>query len=219
MRRRISGKLKDPRALVVVVGLLLAVAWAAPSLGASVGKVARLALGRANEAVHDANLAINSSDAAKQTANNANATANSANTTANAARSVANTAQTTANTAQATANHALTKANSIVTASYARMDQPCNTSSACNFDHAKGVTGIRQTATAGTYCLTVSGRSPTSSAWTASVDAGDTATTVDAQALPVSGSPDCSALFSEFEVKTQHVLTGASDIAFFVVIP
>jgi hypothetical protein len=212
MRRRLAGKLTRTHALVLIVGVLLAAAWAAPSLGAGVGKVARLALGRANEAVHSANLAINSSDAAKSTANSANATAQSADSNANTARAAASAAQSSANQALATAN-------SIVTASYARMNQPCSTSSACNFDHAKGVTSIRQTGTVGTYCIIVSGRSPTSSAWTASVDAGDTATTSDAQALPVSGSPDCSGLFGEFEVKTQHGSTGASDIAFFVEIP
>jgi hypothetical protein len=216
MRRRLE-RLTRTQALALVVGLLLALAWAAPSLGASAGKVARLALGRANEAFHNADLAINASDAAKSTANAANTTANAASSTANAARSVATTAQSTANAAQSTANQALTQANSIVTPSYARMNQPCTVSQPCGIDHGKGVTAIRQTSTAGTYCIAASGRSPSSSAWMASVDAGDTSTVTDAQALPVSGSPDCNS--GEFEVRTTHAGTGASDIAFFVEIP
>jgi hypothetical protein len=223
VRRRLE-RLTRTQALALVVGLLLALAWAGPSVGASVGKVARLALGRANEAFHNADLAINTSDAAKSTANSANTTADAASSTANAARSAAasaqsaaNDAQSTANTAQVTANQALAQANSIVTPSYARMNQPCTVSQSCGIDHAKGVTAIRQTSTAGTYCIAVSGRSPSTSAWMASVDAGDTSTVTDAQALPVSGSPDCNS--GEFEVRTAHAGTGASDIAFFVEIP
>jgi hypothetical protein len=104
MRRRLAGKLTRTHAIVVVVALLLSLAWAVPSLGANVGKVARLALGRANEAFHNANLAINTSNKAQDTANGANATANSAKSTAGAAQSTANTANTTASQALARAN-------------------------------------------------------------------------------------------------------------------
>lgn len=110
MRRRLE-RLTRTQALALVVGLLLALAWAGPSLGASASKVARLALGRANEAFHNADLAINTSDTAKSTANSANTTADAASSTANAARSAAATAQSTANAAQSTANQALSIAN------------------------------------------------------------------------------------------------------------
>ena len=98
------SKLTTRRALVVIIGVMFALAWAIPSLGASAGKVARTALGRANEAVHDSNLAVS-------TSNTANGTANSANTTANAAKTAAGAAQSTANTANSTANSALSIAN------------------------------------------------------------------------------------------------------------
>jgi hypothetical protein len=101
MRRRLAGKLTRTHALVLIVGLLLSVAWAVPSLGANVGKVARLALGRANEAFHNANLAIDASNKAKDTANGANSAASSAKSAADSAQSSANAAQSTANTALA----------------------------------------------------------------------------------------------------------------------
>jgi hypothetical protein len=95
--------LTTKRALVVVVGVLLALAWAIPSIGASTATVARKAFARANLAFYHANLAIDTSNKAKTTANDASATANSA-------RTVASQAQSTANAAQSTANQALTKA-------------------------------------------------------------------------------------------------------------
>jgi hypothetical protein len=104
----VLGKLRDKlttrRALVVIFAVLLALAWAVPSIGASTAKLARLALGRANTAVHDSNLAIDTSNTAKGTANSANATANSANSTANSAKTTANAAQSTANQALSIAN-------------------------------------------------------------------------------------------------------------------
>lgn len=85
-------KLTTRRALVVVVGVLFALAWAVPSIGASAGKLARTALGRANQAVYDSNLAVNSS-------NNAKSTAAAASSAAAAANSLATTANNTANSA------------------------------------------------------------------------------------------------------------------------
>jgi hypothetical protein len=98
------GKLTTGRTLVLVIGVLFALAWAVPSLGASVSKVARTALGRANEAVYHSDIAVSQSNTAKTTANTANATASSANSTANAAKTTASAAQTTANQALAIAN-------------------------------------------------------------------------------------------------------------------
>jgi hypothetical protein len=100
------GKLTSGRTLVLVIGVLFALAWAVPSLGASVSKVARTALGRANEAVYHSDVAVSQSNTAKTTANTANATAGTANTTANAAKTTANTANTTANQALSLANSA-----------------------------------------------------------------------------------------------------------------
>jgi hypothetical protein len=94
------------RTLVVIVGVLLALAWAIPSLGASAGKVARTALVRANQAFHNANLATSNSNTAKNVSNQANATAGAANNTANTANSNANSAKTTANQALSVANNA-----------------------------------------------------------------------------------------------------------------
>jgi trimeric autotransporter adhesin len=102
--------LTTKRALVVIVGVLLALAWAVPSIGASTAKVARKAFARANLAFYHANLAIDTSNKAKATANDASAAANSAKTAASQAQSTANQAQSTANTAQSTANQALSKA-------------------------------------------------------------------------------------------------------------
>jgi hypothetical protein len=110
MRKRLH-QLTRTQALVLVVGLLFALAWAAPTLGAGVGKVARLALGRANQAVYNAKLAVDTSGKARDTANSANATAGTANTTANAARTAATSAQSAASAAQATGNAALAIAN------------------------------------------------------------------------------------------------------------
>jgi hypothetical protein len=219
MRTRLA-KLNRTQALVLIVGLLFALAWAAPSVGAEVGKVARLALGRANEAVYNADRAINASDSAKSTANAASTTADAARAGASSAQAAASTAQSTANNAQSAASQALAKANSIVTASYARMNQPCNTSSACSIDHAKGVTAIRQTSTSGVYCVTATGRSPggfSPASWLVSVDAGDTDAANLAAAMPDSGGSGCNA--GEFKVQTSRAGLAASDVAFFVVIP
>jgi hypothetical protein len=213
----VLGKLRDKlttrRALVVIFAVLLALAWAVPSIGASTAKLARLALGRANTAVHDSNLAIDTSNTAKGTANSANATANSANSTANSAK-------TTANQAQTTANQALTKANSIVTASYARMNQPCNTDSTCSIDHVKGVSSIRQTSVEGNYCVTATGRSPSglaAASWLASVDAGDVGGPTAPQAFPYTNLLDCTT--SEFGVQITVGSGNANQVSFFVVIP
>jgi hypothetical protein len=98
LRRRLHGRLTKNQALVVVVGLLFALAWAVPSLGAKSSKLARTALGRANEAFYKSNVAIS--------------TSNTANGTANAAKSTAASAQSTANNALSTANTALSDATS-----------------------------------------------------------------------------------------------------------
>jgi hypothetical protein len=106
MRTKLRRKLTKNHMLVLIVGLVFTLAWALPSLGASAGKLARTALGRSNEAVHNANLAVNSANTAKTTANTANATAGAANTTANTAKTTASTANTTANQALSAANAA-----------------------------------------------------------------------------------------------------------------
>jgi hypothetical protein len=209
----VRRNLNRDRALVLVIGILFALAWAVPSIGSTAGKLARKALGQANLAVHTSNLAVNSAQTANTNANQAKSTANAANSTASAANS-------TANAANNTANQALSKANSIVTASYARMNQPCSTGSACNIDHAKGVTAIRQTSTAGNYCVTATGRSPggfTPASWLASVDAGDTSSPLDTAEAEPSTAAGCNS--GEFGVQTSRLGIGASDIAFFVVIP
>ena len=95
MRRKLTSR----RALVVIVGLLFALAWAVPSIGASASKLARTALGRANQAVYDSSIAVNSS-------NNAKSTASAASSAAAAANSLANTANNTANSALNLANGA-----------------------------------------------------------------------------------------------------------------
>ncbi|MFL5906093.1 MAG: hypothetical protein ACJ75Z_00670, partial [Solirubrobacterales bacterium] len=100
------SKLTTRKALVVIIGVMFALAWAIPSLGASAGKVARTALGRANEAFYKSNVAVNSSDTAKNTANSANATAGAANTSANQAKTAASQAQSTANSALSAATAA-----------------------------------------------------------------------------------------------------------------
>jgi len=93
MRRMLTTKW----ALVVIVGVLFALAWAIPSLGASAGKLARTALGRANESVYNSNLAVNTSNTAKNTANNASNVAAAANSAAATANNTANTALSLAN--------------------------------------------------------------------------------------------------------------------------
>jgi len=103
MWRKLGDKLTGRRALVVVIGVLLALAWAVPSIGASTAKLARTALARANLAFHNANLAIDTSNKAKSSAGDANATAG-------AARTAASQAQTSASQAQTTASQALSKA-------------------------------------------------------------------------------------------------------------
>src|SRR3954449_8384299 len=100
------SKLTTRKALVVIIGVMFALAWAIPSLGASAGKVARTALGRANEAFYKSNVAVSTSDTAKSTANSANATAGAANTSANQAKTAASQAQSTANSALSIANGA-----------------------------------------------------------------------------------------------------------------
>lgn len=102
---------------------------------------------------------------------------------------------------------------------YARMDNPCATSSACSIDHAKGISGIRQTSTGGLYCVTAPGIDPTTTAAVVSVDAGDTGAAVDsAQAQPNSNGAACNS--GEFEVQTTRVGAGNSTtVAFFIVIP
>jgi hypothetical protein len=106
MRRKIRAQLTTNRVMVVVIAVLFALAWAVPSIGASAGKVARVALARSNQAVHDSNVAVATSNTAKSTASTANNTSNVANTTANAANTTANSAKTTANQALSLANGA-----------------------------------------------------------------------------------------------------------------
>jgi hypothetical protein len=102
---------------------------------------------------------------------------------------------------------------------YARMDNPCATSSACSIDHAKGISGIRQTSTGGLYCVTATGIDPNTTAAVVSVDAGDTGANVgDAQAMPNSNGAACNS--GEFEVQTTRGAGGNSTtVAFFIVIP
>jgi hypothetical protein len=128
MRRKIRAQLTTNRVMVLVIAVLFALAWAVPSIGASAGKVARVALARSNQAVHDSNVAVATSNTAKTTANSANATAGAANNTAN-------TANTTANSAKATANQALSLANAAaqVQQSFTRTLDPNNiTSGSCS---------------------------------------------------------------------------------------
>jgi hypothetical protein len=106
MRRKIRAQLTTNRVMVLVIAVLFALAWAVPSIGASAGKVARVALARSNQAVHDSNVAVATSNTAKSTSNTANSTAAAANSTANAANTTANSAKTTANQALTLANGA-----------------------------------------------------------------------------------------------------------------
>ena len=206
MRRKLGVKLTWNRALVLVVGVLLALAWAMPSLGASVGKVARTALARANLAVHDSDVAVSQSNTAKSTATAANNTSNAANSTANAANT--------------TANQALTKANGITEPAFAHVAAGCSSPSGflgCTFNRSSGVSSVSQTSTAGQYCITAAGHSPSTSSWVASVDAGGTSNPENTQAFPSSGS-GCST--GQFQVQTLDNNGGSSnsDVAFFVMI-
>ncbi len=184
MARKLRGKVISGRGLIVIVGLVVALAWAMPAVGASPTKLAKKALNTANSAL--------------STANKANDAANQASTTA---------------------NQALTKANGISSPAYARMDNPCSTSSTCSIDHASGVSQIRQTSTGGLYCVTAPGKSPNTNAWFASVDDGDTGASVsDAQAAPNSNGAACNS--GEFEVQTTRSGgTNSTTVAFFVMIP
>jgi hypothetical protein len=135
------------RALVLIVGVLLALAWAVPSIGATTGQLARLALGRANQAVHNSNLAVNSSDTAKSTANNANATAGAANATASSANATAGAAQSTAAAAQSSASQAAslaTIADEVQDNFTSGFDPPSVAGTSCD-DHAISRLGVLAT--------------------------------------------------------------------------
>jgi hypothetical protein len=106
VQAKLREKLTTRRALVVLVGVLLALAWAVPSIGASTAKLARKAFARANLAYHYSDLAIDTSNKARTTATQASGTADAAKTTANQAQSAASQAQSTANTALSVANGA-----------------------------------------------------------------------------------------------------------------
>ena len=107
MRRKIRAQLTTNRVMVLVIAVLFALAWAVPSIGASAGKVARVALARSNQAVHDSSVAVATSNTAKSTANNANATAGAANSTANSANTTANSAKSEASQALSLATGAV----------------------------------------------------------------------------------------------------------------
>lgn len=102
---------------------------------------------------------------------------------------------------------------------YARVDNPCATSTACAIDHAKGISGARHTSTGGLFCITAPGISPSTTAWVATVDAGDTGANVgEAQAMPNSNGAACNS--GEFEVQTTRGAGGnATNVAFFIMIP
>jgi len=76
MRKKLRGKLTTTRGLIVIVGLVFALTWAMPALGASPLKLAKKALAKAT-------LALDTANDAKTRANNAQSTANDAKTTAN----------------------------------------------------------------------------------------------------------------------------------------
>jgi hypothetical protein len=200
MRRKIRAQLTMNRVMVLVIGVLFALAWAVPSIGASAGKVARVALGRANQAVHDSDVAVSTSNTAKSTANNANATAGAANSTANAASS--------------TANQALSTANGIREPAFAHVPAGCPSPSGfgCSFNRSSGVSNVSQPSD-GVYCITASGRSPSTSSWVVSVDPNGSG--ASPQALPDSGS-GCSS--SQFKIVTTANGGGAGSVAFFVMI-
>jgi hypothetical protein len=208
------SKLTTRRALVVIVGVVFALSWVLPAVGASPAKLAKRALATATKALSTAKKAQTSADKAQISADNAQASANKAQGSADAA-------QESAKKAQGTADQALTAAKNVPLGAraYARMDNPCATSSACALDHAKGISGIRQTSTGGLYCVTAPGLDPNTTAWTVSVDAGDTGAAVgEAQAMPNSNGAACNT--GEFEVQTTRGGGGnATNVAFFIVIP
>jgi trimeric autotransporter adhesin len=208
MRRKIRAQLTTNRVMVLVIAVLFALAWAVPSIGASAGKVARVALARSNQAVHDSNVAVATSNTAKSTANSANATAGAANSTASSASNVA--------------NQALSTASGIREPAFAHINSGCTSPSGflgCTFNRSSGVSSVSQTSTAGQYCITAAGRSPSTSSWVASVDAGGTSNVDETKALPSTGS-GCGS--GQFQVQTTRDTgsgaSGASDVAFFVVI-
>ena len=173
------SKLTTARVLVVVAGLVFAMTWALPAIGASPLKLAKKAL------------------------------------------TAAKGAQKSADKAQSTADQALTTANGIVPGprAYGRMDNPCATSSACSIDHAKGISGIRQTSTGGLYCVAAPGIAPSTTASVVSVDVGDTSGGVtEPQAMPNSNGAACTS--GEFEVQTRDQAgSNVSTVAFFILIP
>ena len=198
--------LTSRRALVVIVGVVFALSWVLPAVGASPANLIHKALATATKALKKANSAQSSANGAQNSAKGAQGSADSA---AQAAKN-----------AQATADKALAKAESVPVGAraYARMDNPCATSSPCAIDHAKGISGIRQVATGGLYCVTAPGLDPTTTAWTVSVDAGDSASGAERQAMPNSNGAACNT--GEFEVQTTKGGGGnATDVAFFIVIP
>jgi hypothetical protein len=219
------SKLTTRRALVVVVGLVFALSWVLPAMGASPAKLAKKALATATKALSTANKAQTSASKAQTSANGAQASADKAQTSADKAQtsadkaqSSADKAQTSANKAQGTADQALSTANGIPVPAYARMDNPCSTSSACSIDHAKGISGIRQTSTGGLYCVTAPGYDPATTSSIVSVDAGDTGAAVgEAQAMPNSNRAACNS--DEFEVQTTRGAANSSTVAFFILIP
>jgi hypothetical protein len=191
MREKLRGKLTTTRGLVVVFGLVIALTWAMPAMGASPLKLAKKALAKAT-------LALN---------------------TANDAKKTANTAQTTANSAQTTANAAQTAAAAAGPKAFGRIDgSSCATSSACPVDHSKGITSARESSTAGLYCITAANASQASDTWVTSVDFGDTGAGAGTEvAYPNSNNAGCNS--TEFEVQTVREDTQVSDISFFVAIP
>lgn len=101
---------------------------------------------------------------------------------------------------------------------YARMDNPCGTSSTCTIDHAKGISSIRHTATGGLYCATAPGISQSDTSWFAVADNGDSGAGAGTEtALPNSNNAGCNS--TEFEVQTLREDAGVTDIAFFIMIP
>jgi hypothetical protein len=102
---------------------------------------------------------------------------------------------------------------------YARIDNPCATSSTCVIDHAKGISGARHTSTGGLYCITAPGIAPSTTTHVAAVDSGDTGANVgEAQAMPNSNGAACNS--GEFEVQTTRGGAGnATNVAFYIMIP
>jgi multidrug efflux pump subunit AcrA (membrane-fusion protein) len=205
--------------LVVIVGVVFALSWVLPAMGASSpAKLAKKALATATKALSTAKNAQTSANKAQTSANGAQASADKAQTSADKAQTSADKAQTSADKAQGTANQALSTASGIPVPAYARMDNPCSTSSACSIDHAKGVSEIRQTSTGGLYCVTAPGYDPATTASIVSVDSGDTgAPAEETRAMPNSNRAACNA--GEFEVQTTRGAANASNVAFFILIP